>query len=107
MSTPTAQILGFFFFFSGRNTGVGWHLPSPGDLPDPGIKTTFPMSPVHDCIAGDSLLAEPSRKPFQKPSSIKRHQGSLEKWMTPRLGKEEYEINLEYLVPKRKGVLKD
>ena len=27
----------------GKNTGVGCHFPSPGDLPDPGIE---PMSPV-------------------------------------------------------------
>ena len=27
----------------GKNTGVGCHFPSPGDLPDPGIKTASPM----------------------------------------------------------------
>ena len=30
----------------GKNTGVGCHSPSPGDLPDPGIKYPSLMSPV-------------------------------------------------------------
>ena len=29
----------------GKNTGVGWHIPSPGDLPDPGIKTVSVTPP--------------------------------------------------------------
>ena len=34
-----------------------WRFPSPGDLPNPGIK---PRSPI---LQADSLLAEPSGKP--------------------------------------------
>jgi len=32
--------------FSGKNTGMDYHFPPPGDLPEPGIKLTFPMSPA-------------------------------------------------------------
>ena len=28
--------------FPGRNTGVDWPFPSPGDLPDPGIELVYP-----------------------------------------------------------------
>ena len=41
----------------GQNTGVGCSFPSPGDLPNPGIK---PGSPA---LQGDSLPAEPPGKP--------------------------------------------
>jgi len=34
--------------FSGKDTGVGFHFPPPGDLPDPGIEPASPIS----CIAG-------------------------------------------------------
>ena len=37
----------------GKDTGVGLPFPSPGDLPDPGIK---PRSPA---LQADSLLSEP------------------------------------------------
>ena len=40
----------------GKNTGVGCHFPSPGDLPDPGIE---PRSPA---LQADSLSSEPSEK---------------------------------------------
>ena len=45
----------------GRNTGVGWPFPSPGDLPNPGIE---PRSPT---LQADSLPAEPWRKPYKPP----------------------------------------
>ena len=41
----------------GQNTGVGTLFPSPGDLPNPGIK---PRSPA---LRSDSLPAEPQGKP--------------------------------------------
>ena len=31
--------------FQGKNTGAGCHFPPPGDLPNPGIKSTSPESP--------------------------------------------------------------
>ena len=37
-----------------------WPFPSPGDLPDPGIK---PVSPVSSRLQADSLLTEPLEKP--------------------------------------------
>ena len=45
--------------FSGKDTGVGCHFPTPGDLPDPGIKSTSPVSPALQ----DSLPTEPSGTP--------------------------------------------
>ena len=39
----------------------GLSCPSPGDLPDPGIK---PLSPVSPALQADSLSAEPSEKPL-------------------------------------------
>ena len=44
--------------YPGKNTGVGFHAPSPGDLPNPGIK---PRSPA---FQADSLLSEPPEKPM-------------------------------------------
>ena len=41
----------------GKNTGVGYHSLTPGDLPDPGIE---PESPA---LQADSLPSEPSGKP--------------------------------------------
>ena len=40
----------------GKNTGVGCHYPSPGDLPNPGIQSGSPALQV------DSLPPEPSVK---------------------------------------------
>ena len=48
----------------GKNTGVGCHFPSPGDLPDPGIK---PGSPA---FQADALTSKPPGKPGVKPWSI-------------------------------------
>jgi len=42
----------------GKNTGSRLPFPSPGDLPDPGIKPTFPA------LASGFFTAEPPRKPF-------------------------------------------
>ena len=44
----------------GKNTGVGSPFPSPGHLPDPGIK---PRSPI---LKADSLLSQPPRKKKKK-----------------------------------------
>ena len=49
----------------GKSTGVGCHFPLQGNLPDPGIKPTFPVSQVA------SLLSEPPRKPPQFLDIIK------------------------------------
>ena len=63
----------------GKNTGVGsWLFPSPGDLPDPGIK---PRSPA---LQADSLLSEPPGKPML--FSNKTKQGCLEKQLILWLG---------------------
>ena len=57
-STPWIEI------FPGKNTGVGCHFLSPGDLPDPGIE---PTSPAYvSCIARlhqQDLTAEPLESP--------------------------------------------
>ena len=42
--------------FSGKNTGVGCHLPTPGDLPDPGIE---PKSHVSPALGGVFFTTEP------------------------------------------------
>ena len=49
--------------FPGKNTGVGGHFPSPGDLPNPGFK---PGSPA---LQADSLQLEPH--PNLKPQLTK------------------------------------
>ena len=38
--------------FPGKDTGVGCHFPSPGDLPDPGIELGSPA------LQADALLSE-------------------------------------------------
>ena len=43
--------------FPGENTRVGF--PSPRDLPDPGIKLAFPVSPA---LAGKFFTSEPPGK---------------------------------------------
>ena len=45
-----------FIGFSGKEYWNGLPFPSPGDLPDPGIK------PVSPALQEDSLLLEPSGK---------------------------------------------
>ena len=42
----------------GKNTGVGCHLPSPGDLLHPGIETAAPATPS---LQANSLPGEPQR----------------------------------------------
>ena len=42
----------------GKNSGVGCHLPSPGDLLHPGIETAAPSTPS---LQANSLPAEPQR----------------------------------------------
>ena len=57
----------------GQNTGVGSLIPSPGDLPNPGIK---PKSPT---LQANSLPAEPQGKP--KNTGVGRL--SLLQWIFP------------------------
>ena len=45
--------------FPGKNTGLGCHFPSLGDLPNPGIE---PMAPVSPALQADSLPAKLSGK---------------------------------------------
>ena len=47
--------------FSRQEYWSGLPFPSPGDLPDPGIK---PVSPVSPALQADSLPTEPSGKPL-------------------------------------------
>ena len=47
--------------FPGKNTGVGCHFLLQGNLPDPGIKSMFPETPVLEVVP---LPAELSRKSF-------------------------------------------
>ena len=54
-------------FFSGKNTGMGCYFLPSEDLPDPGIKLAFPMSPT---LQADSLSAEPSGKPHGQYSYL-------------------------------------
>ena len=46
--------------FPSKNTGLGFHLLTSGDLPDSGIKLTSPASPV---VAGGFFTTEPPGKP--------------------------------------------
>ena len=51
--------------FPGKNTGVGSHSPSPGDLPNPGIDLTSPA------LQADSLpLAPPGKLTFSRTISF-------------------------------------
>ena len=49
--------------FSRQEYQSGWPFPSPGDLPDPGIK---PRSPA---LQADSVAPEQARKPLEAESS--------------------------------------
>ena len=49
--------------------GNGLPFPPPGNLPNPGIKPTSPLSPS---LQVDSLLAEPSGKPTDTSTYIKK-----------------------------------
>ena len=46
--------------FSQQEYWSGWPFPSPGDLPNPGIKPASPASPA---LAGRLFTTEPPRKP--------------------------------------------
>ena len=50
--------------FSRQKYWSGLPFPSPGDLPEPGIKLKSPVSPV--CTAGRFFTAEPVGKPQTK-----------------------------------------
>ena len=50
--------------FSRQEYWSGLPFPSPGDIPDSGIKVAYPVSPA---LQTDSLPAEPSGKPELKP----------------------------------------
>ena len=59
-TTPWMEESGRLFSpwnFPGKNTGVGCHFPSPGDLPNPGIE------PVSPALQADALPSEPPGKP--------------------------------------------
>ena len=58
--------MGFFK----QEYAIGLPFPLPGDLPDPRIKPTSPLSPA---LQADSLPKEPSGKPIH--SSVNRHFG--------------------------------
>ena len=58
--------MGFFR----QEDSIGLPFPLPGDLPDPGIKPTSPLSPA---LQADSLPNEPSGKPVH--SSVNGHFG--------------------------------
>ena len=49
--------------FPGKNTGEGYHYPSPGDLPDPGIKPASLESPA---LAGRFCTTEPPGEPYSE-----------------------------------------
>ena len=55
-SSPGSSVHGIF---QARNTGGGW-IPTPGDLPDPGIK---PVSLVSPALAGGLFTPAPPGKP--------------------------------------------
>ena len=44
--------------FPGKNTGVGFHFPPPGDIPNPGIKPVFPA------LHGGFFTTGPRGKPL-------------------------------------------
>ena len=44
--------------FPGKNAGLGYHFPFPGNLPDPGIESESPVSPA---LAGGFFITEPPR----------------------------------------------
>ena len=48
----------------------GLTCPTPGDLPDPGIE---PSSPVSPALQADSLLLEPSRRPMEHKLTMMKH----------------------------------
>jgi hypothetical protein len=52
----------------------GLPFPSPGDLPDPGIKSASPVSPA---LQVDSLSAKPLRKPITIIYNLKNLIASL------------------------------
>ena len=49
--------------FSRQEYWDGLPFPSPGDLPDPGIKSTSPVSPVSSALQEDSLPLVPPGSP--------------------------------------------
>ena len=49
--------------FPGKNSGVGYHYPSPGDLPEPGIKPASRESPT---LAGRFCTTEPPGRALLK-----------------------------------------
>ena len=55
-SCTVAHLAPLSWNFLGKKTGVGLLFPSPGDLPDPGIKPTSPV------LAGRFFTAEQAEK---------------------------------------------
>jgi len=54
--------------FSRQENWGGLPFPSPGDLPDPGIK---PMSPVSPALEGGFFITEPPGKPLNNSIAYK------------------------------------
>ena len=44
--------------FLGKNIGVGWLFPTPGHLPEPGIKHTSPALQTISCITREFFITE-------------------------------------------------
>jgi len=64
--------------FPGKNTGVGCHIPSPGDLPDPGIKPTSPA------LVSGFFTTEPLGKPTMEYSIITKNKTICSNMDEPR-----------------------
>ena len=69
-----------FMGFPRQEYWSGLPFPPPGVLPDPGIKPTFPMSPIQV----DSLSTEPSGKPICKTDSMDMSLNKLWEMVTDR-----------------------
>ena len=79
-----------FMGFPRQEYWSGLPFPPPGVLPDPGIKPTFPMSPV---LQVDSLSTEPSGKPICK--TPRRSNQSILKEISPRCSLEGLMLKLK------------
>ena len=60
--------------FSRQEYWSGLPFPPPGDLPNPGIEPTSPMSPA---LPADSLPAEPLGKPSQEASKFPKGKNTV------------------------------
>ena len=79
-----------FMGFPRQEYWSGLPFPPPGVLPDPGIKPTFPMSPV---LQVDSLSTKPSGKPICK--TPRRSNQSILKEISPEYSMEGLMLKLK------------